>query len=97
MGAAVATALSYMVAFTIRAIDSHKYLKFDLCIPRLVINTALMIAQTVLMLLDLADPVFRILIQLAIVAIFAVYNGREIFRTVTQLAKKFLGKKRKNI
>ena len=97
MGAAVATALSYMVAFTIRAIDSHKYLKFDLCIPRLVINTALMIAQTVLMLLDLADPVFRILIQLAIVAIFAVYNGREIFRTVTQVAKKFLGKKRKNI
>ena len=97
MGAAVATAISYMVAFIIRAIDTSKYLKFNLCIPRLVINTVLIIAQTALMLLDLANPVFRILIQLAIVAIFAVYNGREIFKTVMQLAKKFLGKKRKNI
>ena len=97
MGAAVATAISYMAAFVIRAIDTSKYLKFSLCIPRLVINTVLIIAQTVLMLLDLPNFTHRVIIQLVIVAIFALYNGKEIFSTVIGILKKFLGKKSKNI
>ena len=97
MGAAVATAISYMVAFVIRAIDTAKYLKFSLCIPRLVINTVLIIAQTVLMLLDLPNFTHRVIIQLVIVAIFALYNGKEIFSAVIGILKKFLGKNSKNI
>ena len=97
MGAAVATAISYMVAFVIRAIDTSKYLKFSLCIPRLVINTVLIIAQTVLMLLDLPNFTHRVIIQLVIVAIFALYNGKEIFSAVIGILKKFLGKNSKNI
>ena len=97
MGAAVATAISYMAAFVIRAIDTSKYLKFSLCIPRLVINTVLIIAQTVLMLLDLPNFTHRVIIQLVIVAIFALYNGKEIFSTVIGILKKFLGKNSKNI
>ena len=97
MGAAVATAISYMAAFVIRAIDTSKYLKFSLCIPRLVINTVLIIAQTVLMILDLPNFTHRVIIQLVIVAIFALYNGKEIFSTVIGILKKFLGKNSKNI
>ena len=97
MGAAVATAISYMVAFVIRAVDTSKYLKFSLCIPRLLINTVLISVQTVLMLLDIENPNYRFLIQIAIIAVFAIYNGRDIFSTIIGILKKFLVKKSKNI
>ena len=97
MGAAVATVVSYMVAFVIRAIDTAKYLKFNLCIPRLVINTLLIIAQTVLMITGIPNFEVWMLIQIAFVAIFAIFNGREIFSAVIGIIKKFLGKKSKNI
>ena len=97
MGAAVATALSYMVAFAIRAVDTAKYLKFSLCIPRLVINTVLISLQTVLMIVKIPNFDYSFIIQLVIVAFFAIYNGREIFATVMRFVKKFLGKKSKNI
>jgi O-antigen/teichoic acid export membrane protein len=94
MGAAVATAASYMVAFIIRAIDTSKYLKFSLCIPRLIINTGLIIAQTVLMIVEIK---YWIIIQIAIILVLATFNGREIFSAAVAILKKFLGKKTKNI
>jgi O-antigen/teichoic acid export membrane protein len=94
MGAAVATAASYMVAFIIRAIDTSKYLKFSLCIPRLIINTGLIIAQTVLMIVEIK---YWIIIQIAIILVLATFNGREIFSAAVGILKKFLGKKTKNI
>ncbi len=94
MGAAIATAISYMVAFIIRAIDTGKYLKFDLQIIRLAVNTVLIVAQTVIMIMELP---YWILIELALFALIALYNGKEIFNATVSVTKKFLGKKRKNI
>ncbi|MBP3370652.1 MAG: polysaccharide biosynthesis C-terminal domain-containing protein [Clostridia bacterium] len=94
MGAAVATAISYAVAFIIRAVDTGRYLRFDLQIIRLIVNTALIIAQTVLMILELRYWIF---IELAIFVFMAIFNGREIFNAAISVAKKFLVRKRKNI
>lgn len=94
MGAAVATVASYLVAFVIRAYDTTKYLRFDLCPIKVAVNTLAITAQTVIMLLDL--PMW-ILWQGIFVLFMLVFNGKEIFKAIMQLAKKFLGKKRKNI
>ena len=94
MGAAIATALSYIIAFTIRSIDVRKYICFDMHVARVAINTAVITAQTVIMI---AEFKYWIIAELALFAFIAVFNGKEIFETVITVAKKFLGKKRKNI
>ena len=94
MGAAVATVISYLVAFIIRARDTMKYLRFELCPIKVTVNTLVIVSQTVIMLLEL--PMW-ILLQILFVAFMLIFNGREIFKAVMQLAKKILGKRRKNI
>jgi O-antigen/teichoic acid export membrane protein len=94
MGAAVATVISYLVAFIIRACDIMKYLRFELCPLKVTVNTLAIVAQTVMMLLE---PPMWILWQTLFVAFMLIFNGKDIFKAVMQLAKKILGKKRKNI
>ena len=94
MGAAIATAVSYLIAFAIRAIDVRKYICFDMHFAKVAINTLLITAQTVIMI---AQIKYWVIAELALVAFIAVFNGKEIFETLITLAKKFIGKKRKNI
>ena len=94
MGAAIATAISYLVAFIIRAIDTGKYLRFDLQIFRLFVNTAVIVVQTVIMILEIP---YWIPIEIGLLAFTVVFNGSEIFNALTVVFKKVLGKKRKNI
>jgi len=89
MGAAIATAVSYAVVYAIRAYDTEKYLRFDLCTLRLVTNTLLIVAQTVLMILE---PPYWIVWQVAAVALMLAINGREIVKAGLQLLKRFLKK-----
>ncbi len=89
MGASVATVASYMLVFAIRAIDTKKYLRFRLCLPRLIVNTSVLCAQTVLML---ARPVGWIWYQAAALIFMLVFNGHEIFCAILTFAKKFLKK-----
>ncbi len=89
MGAAVATVISYMVVFVIRAVDTGKYLKFDLCIPRVAVNTAVIIIQTILMIFEVPYWIFW---QLGIVGFIAAFNGREIAMTAKELVCNFLKK-----
>ena len=89
MGAAIATAVSYAVVYAIRAYDTEKYLRFDLCTLRLVINTLLIVAQTVLMIFE---PPYWIVWQVAAVVLMLAINGREIVKAGLQLLKRFLKK-----
>ena len=94
MGAAIATAISYIVAFAIRSADTAKYMRFNLCILRLVLNFAILVAQTIVMILELK---YWIVIEIILFTVMIVLNGREIVNTVLTLMKKFLSKKEKNI
>lgn len=94
MGAAIATAISYAVAFAIRAIDTGRYLRFDLKILKVVLNTAMIVAQTVIMILELR---FWLVYEIILFAIIALVNGKEIFDSLVTVFKKILDKKRKNI
>ena len=94
MGAAVATVISYIMAFAIRAADTAKYMRFKLCILRLVANSVIIVIQTVIMIFELQ---YWIVAELVLLALMILLNSREIISAVMLLTKKFLAKKRKNI
>ena len=94
LGAAVATAVSYIAVYVIRAWDTGKYLKFDLCTLRVVTNTVLLAVQTVIMI---AEVPYWIAWQVGISLCVLVINGREIVKAGIEFLNKFLKNKRKNI
>jgi O-antigen/teichoic acid export membrane protein len=87
MGAAVATLISYVAVYVIRAYDTRFYLRFDMHTLRVVINAAVLLAQAAVMILGIR---YWRYMQLAAVAFLLVFNGREIFDTVRSVSKKFL-------
>ncbi len=92
MGAAVATLVSYLAVFVIRAYDTRHYLRFSLHIPRVVINTAALLVQIVIMV-----SAFRYwkYAQLALLAFLLIFNGRGLWETTWQLLGRFFEKKKK--
>jgi O-antigen/teichoic acid export membrane protein len=84
-GAAIATAVCYALVFLIRLADTQKYIKFDRSIAKTVINTVLIVAQVVVMVLDLP---YWWAYQIGFVAVILVFNGREVIRSVLKLIKK---------
>jgi len=92
MGAAVATLISYLAVYLIRAYDTGKYLKFPLHPWRVLINTAVILTQAILMIWD--HP-YGILGQLGILLFLLIFNGRGIVATILRLSRGFLGKKSK--
>ena len=85
MGASVATVISYVVMFIIRNGDTAKYIKFDLCIPRIIINAIALIAQTVIMI---AEPRGWVYWQIAFAVFFLLFNGKDLLQMLLDLLKK---------
>ena len=72
MGAAVATLISYLTVYAIRAVDTRSYLKFKLHTPRLIVNSTALLAQAVIML---AEIPYWYLAEGAILCFMLVFNG----------------------
>ena len=89
MGAAVATLISYLAVFAIRAYDTRFYVRFNMHTLRLVVNTVLLIAQTAVMIGEIRYWKY---IQIGLIAAMLVINGREILVTVLRIGKKILKK-----
>jgi len=94
MGAAVATAVSYVAVFLIRAYDSGRFLKFKLCVFKLIINSVVVVAQTVIMIYEIP---FWIYCQIGMVAFLVAFNGRDIISAIREFISSFLKNKKKNI
>ena len=67
-GAAIATVVSYLAVFVIRAVNTKKYVPFSLSLPRMSVSIALMVIQTVLILtfdkyVALTQTVFFVLVS----------------------------------
>ena len=92
MGAAVATLISYLAVFLIRAYDTRYYVKFNMKTARLVINTVLILAQTAVMVSTVA---YWRYMQIGFVSVMLLINGKEIVTTVVELGKKMLKKGKK--
>ena len=94
MGAAVATLISYLAVYLIRAYDTRIYLRFPLRSWRLLINALLLFAQIFLMIREF--PYWQYA-QIAILCIMLIFNGRGILATVLRLGRGFVGKKSKKV
>lgn len=94
MGAAVATVVSYMVVFAIRAVDTAKYLRFKLYLPRVLLNTAIIIVQAVIMILEVPYWIYW---QIGIVLLIIMINVREAMSAVISFFNKKSKNKEKNI
>ncbi|MBQ8508434.1 MAG: polysaccharide biosynthesis C-terminal domain-containing protein [Clostridia bacterium] len=84
-GAALATFLSYFVVFIIRAVNTRRYLRFDLHIPKLTVNTLVIAAQTVFMVLELPG---WIVVQAAGIAVIFAINAGPILRGCMKLLRR---------
>ena len=67
VGASVATLISYFVVFVLRAATMHRYIRFNLQIPRIAINTVLLAGMAVIMMLEL--PLWMLWIGLLCAAV----------------------------
>ncbi len=84
-GAAIATFICYLVVFIIRAINTQRYIRFDLHPVKLTINTVVMILQCVLML---TEPPLWWLWQGILVAVVFALNAKPILRGVLQVLRR---------
>lgn len=74
-GAAIATFLSYLLIFVIRAVNVLKYIPFKMYYKTVVINTAVLIVQTVFMVCELP---FNIAVQVAAIILMGIVNFKFI-------------------
>jgi O-antigen/teichoic acid export membrane protein len=51
-GAGISTLISYLAMFLIRAVHSRSFIKIDLGMPKLIINTAILLAQVIILLVE---------------------------------------------
>lgn len=84
-GAALATFLSYFVVFIIRAINTRKFIRFNLHTVKLIINTAVIGVQTVFMICEL--PMWIAVQAIGMAVIFAV-NARPILKGVMKVLRR---------
>ncbi len=92
MGAAVATLISYLAVYVIRALHTRKYVRFNLYPLRLMLNGLLLVIQSVIMI---GEFPYWMAAQAVILGGMLFLNGREIATTVLRFAERFL-KRRKN-
>lgn len=83
-GAAIATAISYLAVFAIRAVNARRYVPFSLSLPRMVLSLSVLTAQTVLLL---AFDEYIILTQSIAFALIAAVNLRPLVKGTVGMLK----------
>lgn len=86
-GAGIATMISYMSVFVIRAISSKKYMPFKLHVPKLVLNTLIVGAQAIFMLIGASS--YNLWVQIALVVLLAALNARSVITAILGILKNF--------
>ena len=84
-GVALATIISYAVLFAYRLLTAKKYIDFSINLANLAINTLLISAQAVLMILQ---PAGWIIIQAAFMCAVLVFNGKPIINAVLMVLRR---------
>ena len=86
MGAAIATFFSYFLVMLIRAVDTHRFIRFSLGLPVLMTNTVLLAAQCIIMTLQIR---FWLPITAVLFAAILVINGRNILKGILQVVRNY--------
>lgn len=92
LGAALATAVSYVIVFVIRAADTRKMVRFDLGVIRLVINTLVLSVQGACIMFS-QSLAFTVVSQIIGVAAICAANFKPLFGTAKGIIGAFKRKK----
>jgi len=90
-GAAVATFVSYVIVFGLRAINTRKFININISPIQLIINVALMGAMSYAMIADLPR---NVLISIVITVVIMAVNVKPLLGFANQLLKGILNRKR---
>lgn len=90
VGAAIATVICYAIVFFIRIFDTQRYIKFNRALPKVIVNSLVMVAQIILMLLEV--PYWWIY-QIGIVIFMMIFNGKDVVSSVLMILRKKLKKR----
>ncbi len=89
-GAGIATAISYFAVFVFRAIHSKSFMPFDLKSIKIFANTAIALAQIILMFTLQYDGLYNILAQAVLVILVCIINAKSIISALKKVLKKFI-------
>ncbi|MBQ6929683.1 MAG: oligosaccharide flippase family protein [Oscillospiraceae bacterium] len=90
-GAAVATFVSYVIVFGLRAVNTRKFININISPIQLIINVALMGAMSYAMIADLPR---NVLISIVITVVIMAVNVKPLLGFANQLLKGILNRKR---
>ena len=93
MGAAVATLISYLTVYAVRVVDTRRYVIFNTHNLKLLINTALLILQGVVMLVDVWLSFYA---SIGILLLLAVLNLKGIIASIAKILGFFIKKEKNN-
>ena len=83
MGAAVATLISYLAVYVVRAMDTKRYIDFNLRIPKLLVNMLLIIFQIAILYSGVG---YAWILQIACLALVLLLN----LKTIVEMLREFL-------
>jgi hypothetical protein len=86
-GAGIATAVSYFAVFVFRAIHSKSFMPFRLGAGKLAINSIIVCAQVVFMVLNLP---YNLAAQVLLVGTMCAVNARSLISAVKKVLKKII-------
>lgn len=94
-GAALATVCAFLVVFATRGANTRRYIKIDFKLPLMLVETALLITQSVLML-TLKSGVVLYAIEAVMLLAMLLVNIKPIKELAGLLLNKFIKKRRSN-
>lgn len=87
-GAAIATFLSYLIMFVIRAVNAKKYIPFNMSSITFALNTLIICVQTVFMVLELPLNVLVQIIGIALILIINFKNYKIFIEKILSFIKR---------
>jgi len=84
-GAAFSTFVSYALVFLLRVIDTQRYIRIRMRFWRILLNTALLVAQTLFLILE--PPLWWVW-EIGICLFAVVLNGRSLLESVARMIRK---------
>ena len=89
VGASLATAISYFVVFVLRAVTMHRYIRFNLQIPKITVNTLLLCGMATIMMLE--PPLWMLYIGIGTAVVVGV-NASAMFSMLGMLPEMVKGR-----
>lgn len=95
-GAAIATVSAFVIVFITRGINTRKYVRMNFQMPTIILETAILIAQSILML-KMKTGIALYAAQILFLGLMFLANIRQIKELIELIFAKFLKKKKKNL